>query len=116
MCRKCFTAYERYQALQKSILSNLKIALGVIPSTFSSRSKRLRVESRRPVISVPVPLLQQASSSTTASPDVAVSIYTFRFDSDLAQIISFIDKCWIQTTKEIRFDSTPEVSWESRGP
>ena len=77
MCRKCFAAYERYQALQKSLLSNLKKALGVIPSTFCSMAKRIRVDSRRPVISPLVPPLQQASSSTTASPDVAVSFFTF---------------------------------------
>ena len=116
MCRKCFAAYERYQALQKSLLSNLKKALGVIPSTFCSRTKRIRVDTSRPIISPPVRPLQQTSSSTSASPDVAVNFYSFRFDSNLAQIISLIDTCWIQPTKEIRFDAPPEASWESSGP
>ena len=71
MCRKCFTAYERYQTLEKSLLSNLKKALGLLPSTLSSSTKRLRVESRRPAIS------EQASSSTSASPDVTVNYLHF---------------------------------------
>ena len=71
MCRKCFTAYERYQTLEKSLLSNLKKALGLLPSTLSSSTKRLRVESRRPAIS------EQASSSTSAPPDVMVNYLHF---------------------------------------
>ena len=31
MCRKCFTAYERYQTLGKLLLSNLKKLLGYYP-------------------------------------------------------------------------------------
>ena len=71
MCIKCFTEYERYQTLEKSLLSNLKKALGVLPSTLSSSTKRLRVESRKPAISA------LASSSTFASPDVTVNYLHF---------------------------------------
>ena len=71
MCRKCFTAYERYHTLEKSLLSNLKKTLGLLPSTLSSSTKRLRVESRRPAIS------EQASSSTSVSPDVTVNYLHF---------------------------------------
>ena len=69
--QKCFTTYDRYQTLEKSQLSNLKKALGLLPSTLSSSTKRLRVESRRPAIS------EQASSSTSASPDVTVNYLHF---------------------------------------
>lgn len=75
MCRKCFKAYEHYQSLQKSLVSNLKKAIDVIvPTTLSSSAKRLRVESSVSRSDIPTSVLPpQASSSTSASPDVAVS-------------------------------------------
>ena len=41
ICRKCFAAYDRYQALQTSLVSNLKKAIGAVaPSILSSSPKR----------------------------------------------------------------------------
>ena len=72
MCRKCFSAYERYQTLQRSLMSNLKKALDVLPSASTSVAKRLRVASQS-ATSAPLPPLQPGSSSMPVSPDVAVS-------------------------------------------
>ena len=80
MCRKCFKAYEHYHALHKSLVSNLKKALDVLVSTtLSSSAKRSRLESveSKPRASTSTCMLpvQQVSSSTSASPDVAVSFF-----------------------------------------
>lgn len=66
MCRKCVMLYERYHTLQNSPLANLKTALGVgfVP-------KQPRTEAKMPVY--PHLSLLPASSSTSTSPDVAVS-------------------------------------------
>ena len=62
MCKKCFSSYQRFGALKKSLASAL---LHVEPENFSSASKRPRVH--------PPALFQPSSSS--ASPDVAESSY-----------------------------------------
>ena len=73
MCRKCFTAYERYKALQESLLSKLKRALDVHPSRLSTKRPRLDEAER----STPLPPLQLGSSSSSASPDVTVSYWVY---------------------------------------
>ena len=75
MCRKCFSAYDRYKTLQASLLSNLKEAIDVAaPTTSSSSPKRARLDSsasRHTTASVLQ--LQRPAGSTSASPDVEVS-------------------------------------------
>ena len=66
MCRKCFSAYERYGSLQKSISENLMHAMDVIELEAISAAKRPRMNT-------PVP----SQASTSSSPDVAVSFFTF---------------------------------------
>ena len=66
MCRKCFSAYERYGSLQKSISENLMHAMDVIELEATSADKRPRMNT-------PVP----SQASTSSSPDVAVSFFTF---------------------------------------
>ena len=76
ICRKCFAAYDRYQALQTSLVSNLKKAIGAVaPSILNSSPKRPRLESGASIPGTSTSMLQQqrATGSTSASPDVAVS-------------------------------------------
>ena len=63
MCRKCLSAYERYGSLQKSISVH---AMDVIELEAISAAKRPRMNT-------PVP----SQASTSSSPDVAVSFFTF---------------------------------------
>ena len=89
ICRKCFAAYDRYQALQTSLVSNLKKAIGVVaPSILSSSPKRHRLESGAsiPGTSTSMLQLQRATGSTSASPDVAVS-YKFTGRYQFPQLI-----------------------------
>ena len=66
MCRKCFSTYEGYGSLQKSISENLMHAIDVIELEGISAAKRPRMNT-------PVPF----QASTSSSPDVAESFFTF---------------------------------------
>ncbi len=64
VCRKCFSSYERYENLRKTIKNNLMYAMSVavpvaVPESITSAAKRPRIEA-----------------STSSSPDVAVSYLT----------------------------------------
>ena len=63
MCKKCFSTYERYAKLKKTITDALAGAMGVVvQDSLGSAPKRPRVD---------FPPLSQAC--TSSSPDVAVS-------------------------------------------
>lgn len=70
MCRKCFSKYERYETIKKSIIDNLVQAMTIVPeseeTTSASAAKRPKTG---PISSLP------AISSTSSSPDVAVSCF-----------------------------------------
>ena len=74
LCRKCFSTYDRFLALQKSIKENLSNAMDKIPSC---APKRLRLEeasyfSGGALASSSLP---DVTSPEIASPDVGVSLF-----------------------------------------
>ena len=74
MCRKCFSAYDRYETFQISLLSNLREAIHVaVPVSSPKRVKLDSSATRRTTTSVFQ--LQRPTCSTSTSPDVAVSNY-----------------------------------------
>ena len=76
MCRKCFGAYDRYKSLQTLLTNNLRAVVDVVVPTTSS-PKRPRLESSATTYTCATSAsrlqLQLATSSTTVSPEVAVS-------------------------------------------
>ena len=81
MCRTCYSAYERYIALQQTMKEKLRSAINVILPNDACRAKRPRVEIPQmsqheiPMLNSSLQL-QHASSSAAVSPDVAVSWHT----------------------------------------
>ena len=111
MCRKCHSAYARYNALPNSITEKLKTVISersritctLDIDTTQSSSKRARLAD------LPVRSVQSTSKS---SPDVSVSRFV-QTTSHNNLSLDLLDKHWIQTTQDICFDSLPQTSWES---
>lgn len=76
LCRKCFSAFDRFSSLHKSITDNLKKVIEVIPccsQTAGRKRPRLELCTGFPSSMASISSSTSTTSSHDVSPDVAVS-------------------------------------------